>query len=312
MKKVTIRLLILASFYVLYRVFSPLEQPILNEPPKEIHDDTRLDLSLPVFARLEQNFSFVGKEFKYCSILNNSTFDGSVYIYSLGGSIAQRNPDSSWFYNLIDYRAAQVEKAIISQHSHSNKQDVKRFACYSTAIGDSHFVNISRQPLLISIDPITYFEPILPAINLKIDGKRKKFKLAFLIMVHELKGFGNLIRLLDVLDDGDAIILVHVDGKSSSEKLYLKIEDWISNRKILQNSNVHLAKFRLHNIWGHSSLVFTQLSGFWELKELADWDFVINLSNYDWPLKRNKQVYDALELGKNYIEFWSENGISLK
>jgi hypothetical protein len=274
----------------------------------ETDDVSGLDPTANVYSQSATPSTFVAIKFQYCSILNNSTFDGSAYIYALGGSIAQINPDSSWFYNFIDYRAAQVQKAIASQHSHSNKEDAKRFACYSTAIGNSHFVNISRQPLLISIDPVTYFEPILPAINLKFETGLRKFKLAFLIMVHEMKGFSNLVELLDILDDGDAIILIHVDGKSGSAKLYSKIEEWIKNKKALQESNVHLAKFRMHNLWGHSSLVLTQLSGFWELKELADWDFVINLSNYDWPLKRNKQAYDALELGKNYIEYWAENG----
>ncbi len=59
--------------------------------------------------------TFVARDFRYCSILNNATFDGSVYIYALGGSISSVNPDSNWFYNFIDYRAAQVEKAIVSQ-----------------------------------------------------------------------------------------------------------------------------------------------------------------------------------------------------
>ena len=311
MKKFAIRLLIASSLYVLYSLFTPSEPLTFYHMPNQSDQVSILNQSDSVFPEAaDEDFTFVGKEFKYCSILNNATFDGSAYIYSLGGSIAQINPDSSWFYNLIDYKAAQVQKAITSQHYFSNRQDVKRFACYSTAIGNSHFVNISKESLLISIDPITYFEPILPAINLKLEANRKKFKLAFLIMVHELKGFPNLVKLLEILDDGEAVILIHVDGKSSCKQLYLKIEEWIKNRKSLQESNVHLAKYRNHNIWGHSSLVLTQLSGFWELQELGDWDFVINLSNYDWPLKKNKQVYEALELGKNYIEWWNENGTS--
>jgi hypothetical protein len=309
MKKSVYRLLILLFFYCLYRLITPSEVSVEHLPPQS-HNVSALDSLANVYSAAVAPTTFVARDFRYCSILNNATFDGSVYIYALGGSISSVNPESNWFYNFIDYRAAQVEKAIVSQRFLADRQDAKRFACYSTAIGNSHFVNISRQSLLVAIDPIVYFKPILPAINLKFSKNGlQKFKLAFLIMVHELDGFDSLIALLNILDDGDAIILIHVDGKSSSAKLYDKLEEWITSKKVLKESNVHLAKYRMHNLWGHSSLVLTQLSGFWELKELADWDFVINLSNYDWPLKRNKQVYDALELGKNYIQYWSENGI---
>ena len=270
-----------------------------------------LDLESTAFERsIQYDFTFTADKFDYCSILNNATFDGSAFIYSLGGSVFQQNPDSSWFYNLIDYRAAQVEKAIVLQHSFVSKDDAKRYACYSTAIGNYPFVNISQERLLISIDPVTFFQPIFPAINIDIDGgSKKKFKLAYLIMVHELNGFLNLEKLLDFLDDGDAIILVHVDSRSSCTQLYNKIKDWIENTRKKRDTNVNLAKYRLHNIWGHSSLVFTQLSGFWELLELADWDFVINLSNYDWPLRNNSQIHSSLQLGKNYISLWHQNGI---
>jgi hypothetical protein len=167
--------------------------------------------------------------------------------------MADLNPDLSLFINLIDYRASQIYKTMYFKRFHGNHQDMQRLACYSTALGHVHYANITQEPLLISIDPVNYFRKILPSIDLHLELSRQKprFKLAYLIMVHESKGFPHLVQLLEFLDDGDAIILVHVDARSRSSSLYQKIVQWIRKRKATKRmgGNVHLARFRFHNIW---------------------------------------------------------------
>lgn len=68
------------------------------------------------------------------------------------------------------------------------------------------------------------------------------------------------------------------------------------------HSNVYLAQNRYRGTWGHVSLVWMELSGFWELLDLADWDHVINLSVADYPLRRSREI--ARLLGRNgYRDF---------
>lgn len=187
-------------------------------------------------------------------------------------------------------------------------------SCYLAAEGQSTVANLTQSSLLHHVDPINYFKDIIPSIvpeRSYLPGPRRKFKIAYLLMVHDIKGFEQITLLLDILDDGDAITLIHVDAREKCEKLYKKLDKWVSDRSDKNpESAIFMARNRFHNIWGHISLVFTQLAGFWELLDLADWDYIINLSNYDWPIKRNAQIHKLLSQekykNKNFIEYWSE------
>jgi hypothetical protein len=174
---------------------------------------------------------------------------------------------------------------------------------------------MTHHRLMTKVDPISYFTEVLPAIipsRSSLPGTRRKFKLAYLVMVHDKGGFKQLCKLLELLDDGNAIIMVHVDARKQSQALYDMLYKWINKRSADGTSSIFLAKHRFSNIWGHISLVFTQLSGFWELLDLADWDYVINLSNYDYPIKRNNQIHTFLSnekyKGMNFLEYWEETG----
>jgi hypothetical protein len=140
-----------------------------------------------------------------------------------------------------------------------------------------------------------------------IPGIRRRYKLAYLVLAQERAGFDQLKSLLEILDDGQAIILIHVERNMN--QLYLEIENYITQRKV-KFQNIYLAKNRYQNTPGHVSLVYTYLSGFFELRDIADWDFVINLSNFDWPLRRNAEVYQILSQNpkSSYIDYWINNG----
>lgn len=145
-------------------------------------------------------------------------------------------------------------------------------------------------------------------------SSRRQFKLAYLIMAHSKspQAFFNLQDMIELFDDGQAIIMIHVDAKSP--ELQLKIFDWLEQRhtdKPQNQVNVFLQKNVFNNIWGHISLVYTQLAGFWELQDLADWEYVINLSCHDYPLRRNNEVYNFLtspsRKGKVWINHWMQD-----
>ncbi|RKO94987.1 hypothetical protein CAUPRSCDRAFT_13213, partial [Caulochytrium protostelioides] len=151
------------------------------------------------------------------------------------------------------------------------------------------FLNLTNHRLLKWIEPANYFADVFPNLAPEmslIPGPRRKYKIAYLLMVHEESGFRHLKLLVDLLDDGEAIILIHVDHRSDA--LYRKIDDWIrwketttltpeggadadadadnddaspvngQNRfraKQRRVGNVFLARYRYSNIWGHISLV---------------------------------------------------------
>ena len=198
----------------------------------------------------------------------------------------------------------------------ANQQEAKRLACYTAAEGSTTAANMTHSPLLHQIHPVNYFKDIIPAIVPQQPSPttaKKSYKLAYLFMVHEKNGFNQLTKTLELLDDGDAIILIHVDARPQSNELFSLIDSWITLRKKSnKDCAIHLAKKRFSNIWGHISLVFTQLSGFWELFDMARWDFIFNVSNYDYPLKSNAEMHEILSTGSlknmNWIEYWTDTG----
>jgi Core-2/I-Branching enzyme len=258
--------------------------------------------------------------FQFCTELNGAQFDSLIQIKPLRGSVAEINPDISTFINIIDTRAFEIYRQLLRKNTKGDQMDVKRVSCYSAAEGNSAFANMTQSRLLTQIEPINYFKSVLPAIlpqKSPLSGPRRKFKIAYLLMIHEINGFPHAANLLEMLDDGDAIILIHVDARPKSQPLFVKLQSWIHKREktIKRQSNIYFAEHRFFNIWGHISLVFTQLSGFWELLDMADWDFMVNLSNYDYPIKSNAVIHKTLIDGgykdKNWIEFWEDTGISV-
>lgn len=255
---------------------------------------------------------FTAKGFSYCDILDGAVFDSLVYIKPLKGSIATKNPDISVFLNIIDRKAFEINKALVKRVKVTNLKETKRVACYLAAEGNTSPARLTTKRLLVRINPINYLKPVIPNIVPQpsvLPGARRKFKMAYLLMIHELNGFAHASRLLTLLDDGDAIILVHVDARKSSTELYKRVVEWVSERTATlgRESNIFLAQYRFRNIWGHISLVLTQLSGFWELLDMADWSYLINLSNYDYPIKSNAAMYEILSRPKNHDKLWIQH-----
>ncbi|KAJ1564200.1 hypothetical protein HK405_015549, partial [Cladochytrium tenue] len=218
---------------------------------------------------------------------------------------------------------------------------------------------------LYRVDHTAYVGATVPSVrpgSSRIPGCRRRYKLAYQILVHgDSKLAANLEQLLDELDDGTAVFLVHVDKRHA--KLRAAIDDVVrrrdarmrkqraevrrllltsavgyaagdddaSEKLVLQENgasgggtpgdddgeagdiddvpgNVFLSQTPLRGQWGHVSLVRIQLSGYWELLDLADWDHVINLSVFDYPLRRSAEIQRLLGLpanrGKSWIDTW--------
>lgn len=124
----------------------------------------------------------------------------------------------------------------------------------------------------------------------------KKHRLAYLILAHD--SFENLVNLLAAILDRHVTILVHIDAKNPhlKERLLKFLESKCKyNSKSLYH-RIKLMKKSFVGLWGHSSLVFAQLAGFFELLQLnQDWEYVINLSANDYPLRNNDVIYQDLK-----------------
>jgi hypothetical protein len=124
--------------------------------------------------------------------------------------------------------------------------------------------------------------------------KKRHYKLAYLIMIDgPSTRIKNLKYLVNLLDDGSAIVMIHVDLGSVS--LYDRTLRWLSYRNQLKTQsghdvNVYLSHSRHRGMWAHVSLIRMQLSGFWELYDLAEWDHLINLSAMDLPLRSSREL----------------------
>ncbi|KAJ1332939.1 hypothetical protein BSLG_008566 [Batrachochytrium salamandrivorans] len=250
--------------------------------------------------------------FQFCDMLNNAIFDAMVHLHPLNGSIAGLNPLVQSVISLLDTKAQEITKFIQVKFEGVNILEAKRYACYAVAEGNNPSANLSDSRFVFSFSANDYFHSPLPAIHVgtpKVTPSRPRYLMAFLIMVHEEAGLHQLKMLIDLLDDGNAIMLLHVD--QSATHLYDLITAYLDDRKkssTAPKGNIFLAQHRFANTWGHISLVYTQLSGFWELLDMAQWDYIVNLSNYDWPLRNNVDMHAALERhpGFSWIDYWND------
>jgi hypothetical protein len=120
--------------------------------------------------------------------------------------------------------------------------------------------------------------------------------IAYFLLVHRYPE--QFKRLFKAIYDTKNQYLVHVD-KSSGPALDMDIRAFLSN---YDNAAVLEGKKAL---WGGYSLVDAALRGMTELLEMDDrWEYFINLSGQDFPLKSQKQVMDFLaeNRGREFIK----------
>lgn len=229
-------------------------------------------------------------------MLDGALFDSFAEVYALNGSIASENPVDLAIVSLVEAEAKSLFTKLdtLMHEKKLDHLDLMRFSCLSAATGANGMSNLTDVVWLHSIHPPSYFPSLslsdstqnedtsmgskspapLPATP---SQARPKYKIAYQILAHDIKSLANLRLLIQKLDTPDSIILVHIDIKST--KLRKAIEELLEIRKInKQRNNVFLQKVCFGVIWGHISVVFAQLQGFYELLDLADWEYVINLS----------------------------------
>ncbi len=120
-------------------------------------------------------------------------------------------------------------------------------------------------------------------------------KTAYFILVHRYPR--QFRRLFRAIYHPANYYLIHVD-KKAAVGLQAEIRDFLasfSNAQLLESQNV---------VWGGYSMVDVELRGIKELLKIsAEWDFFINLSGQDFPLKAQAFIQDFLSQneGKDFI-----------
>ncbi len=120
--------------------------------------------------------------------------------------------------------------------------------------------------------------------------------IAYFILVHRFPE--QFKRLFKALYHPENHYLIHLDKKTSVE-IYDDIKKFLTtfqNTHILESENV---------VWGGYSMVQAELNGMnYLLKLNVQWDFFINLSGQDYPLKSQKIIREYLtqNKGNNFIK----------
>ena len=120
--------------------------------------------------------------------------------------------------------------------------------------------------------------------------------IAYLILVHRY--LGQFKRLFRAMYHPANYYLVHVD-KRSGVGLQTEIQDFLSsfaNASLLKSQSI---------LWGGYSMVDAELRGIEELLKISsEWEFFINLSAQDFPLKSQTHIQDFLSrnIGNDFIK----------
>uniref|UniRef100_F6TSW7 Xylosyltransferase 1 n=1 Tax=Ornithorhynchus anatinus TaxID=9258 RepID=F6TSW7_ORNAN len=109
-------------------------------------------------------------------------------------------------------------------------------------------------------------------------------RIAFVLVVHG-RASRQLQRMFKAIYHKDHFYYIHVDKRSNY--LYRQVLQFAG-----QYPNVRVTSWRMATIWGGASLLTTYLQSMRDLMEMTDWpwDFFINLSAADYPIRTNDQL----------------------
>ncbi|KAJ3091020.1 hypothetical protein HK102_001931 [Quaeritorhiza haematococci] len=233
--------------------------------------------------------------------------------------------------SLIDQKAQQLTSKLQNFNTDAPTEELKRLACYVVANGFEFEYNGTDLQLvaatntiipdtqskssppytLVSVDSRKYFpflslapqpppsranhtqictDNAFPPARHKRKARNRRFKLAYLLSVHD--SFEKTRVLVNrLVQEPNVLVGIHVDYKS--KMLRTQLEEYLSG-KVWKSSKVVLLDLSFNVMWGHISIVFAELEGFFRLLDFADWDFIINLSEHDYPLQRSDLIHQRL------------------
>jgi Core-2/I-Branching enzyme len=265
--------------------------------------------------------------FDLCSCLNNASFftDLDIDLPVSSGPFRLSPETSAQFVEYIESSVQrfldQPEAVATYQRTHYVTPDYMmdttlRGACLTMALGNqpavewgSNYVRPLNPPrahtqrILRTIDS----NVALPFLNYEVPPTpriKQHYQIAYVLMVHE--NFENVKALIDALSDPQAFIYVHVD--------YLSADSFkeAMSRLASERRDFQLMPTQFYVSWAHVSLLWIEVRAFFDLLDMIDFDYVVNLSGADYPLHSTGTVHAALERvpTSNWL-WWSDESIQI-
>ncbi|XP_023025219.1 xylosyltransferase oxt [Leptinotarsa decemlineata] len=165
-------------------------------------------------------------------------------------------------------------------------------SCNLKCPGDQHSTCGGYYKINVYQTGIRRFVPQAANI-LSTNVTRESAKIVFLLTLNG-RALRQVKRLLKILYHIDHYYYIHVDIRQD----YL-FRELLSLEK--QLPNVRLTRKRFATIWGGASLLRMLRYCMWEILNIKEWkwDFVLNLSESDFPVKTVAQLTQFLTLNKN-------------
>lgn len=119
---------------------------------------------------------------------------------------------------------------------------------------------------------------------------------AYLILAHS--NFGQLRKLLELLDDPRNDIFVHIDSKAAFDP-----EDWTD---VCSRSMLRFLKDRIRVSWGGVSIMRAELALLKESTGCGNYDYYHLLSGMDLPIKSQNVIHEFFDRnsGQEFMHFW--------
>lgn len=120
---------------------------------------------------------------------------------------------------------------------------------------------------------------------------------AYLILAH--KNFGQLRKLMEMLDDPRNDIFMHVDAKAKE----FNEPDW---KNIVRYSRITFINPRRNVNWGGVSIMRAELDLLETATKQDKYDYYHLLSGMDLPIKPQDEIHDFFDAnaGKEFINYW--------
>jgi hypothetical protein len=236
---------------------------------------------VPIRFSAQQN---VTAHFQNCTMLNNSTFHDHP-----------RRVDEIAYEIALKYGKTDMDL-----------RSLERFACYMAASGSNEFN--SKPGSLAHVNPSIYFSDLTLTQNAAVaetlkssrcPPERKRYKIAFLLLVH--KDLAQIKELLHQMYSPDGMYIFHVDF--DHPELEQQIREWIQTDELFVHCNAFVLSNSKRVLWGDISIVMAQLEGFFQALYLAEWDYIVNMSAYCFPLKSVDEMHSYLSSQKDK-ELW--------
>lgn len=127
---------------------------------------------------------------------------------------------------------------------------------------------------------------------------------AYLIIAHH--NFGQLRKLLELLDDPRNDIFVHVDRKSKFDAA-----EW---KNVCRHSSLRFLDNRIAVRWGGVSIIRCELALLREAVQSGDYSYYHLLSGVDLPIKTQDEIHDFFEKhnGTEFLNYWKREDPALE